>query len=154
MRVKSLALGAAGLLMLSLPALAGPPFVTDDPEPVELGHWEVYGFSAGTQVQGDRSGTLTGIEVNNGAAPGLQLHAIVPLAFDAPKNAPTVTGLGDIELGAKYRFFNPAEGDWRPEVGMFPLIELPTGDAAKGLGGGHLRAYIPVWLQKNFGRWT
>ncbi len=52
MRVKSLALGAAGLLMLSRPALAGPPFVTDDPEPVELGHWEVYGFSAGTQVQG------------------------------------------------------------------------------------------------------
>jgi hypothetical protein len=26
------------------PAFAGPPFITDDPEPVDLGHWEVYGF--------------------------------------------------------------------------------------------------------------
>jgi hypothetical protein len=154
MRLKALALGAAGLLMLCAPALAGPPFITDDPEPVELGHWEVYGFSAATQVEGDKAGTLTGIEINNGAAPELQLHAIVPLAFDAPKNGPTQTGLGDIELGAKYRFFNPSEGDWRPEIGMFPLIELPTGDAARGLGAGYLCAYIPVWLQKNFGRWT
>jgi len=24
--------------------LRRPPFITDDPEPVELGHWEVYGF--------------------------------------------------------------------------------------------------------------
>jgi len=32
----ALALGAAG------PALAGPPFLTDDPEPTEAGHWEIY----------------------------------------------------------------------------------------------------------------
>ena len=36
-------LGAA-LLMLAAGrrAWAGPPFITDDPEPVELHHWEVY----------------------------------------------------------------------------------------------------------------
>jgi hypothetical protein len=35
--------GAALLLaFLSPVALAGPPFVTDDPEPVEYQHWEVY----------------------------------------------------------------------------------------------------------------
>ena len=43
------------------PAAAGPPFITDDPEPVDLGHWEVYGFSAATHVGGDTSGTLGGV---------------------------------------------------------------------------------------------
>ena len=38
----------AGTLLLMTPlALAGPPFITDDPEPVDPGHWEVYAFSAG-----------------------------------------------------------------------------------------------------------
>ncbi|MBU6296994.1 MAG: hypothetical protein KGJ79_03460 [Alphaproteobacteria bacterium] len=40
------------------PAFAGPPFITDDPEPVDLHHWEVYAFSAATQVKGDFGGTL------------------------------------------------------------------------------------------------
>jgi hypothetical protein len=36
----------ATLVIVILPALnsskAGPPFLTDDPEPVEYRHWEVY----------------------------------------------------------------------------------------------------------------
>jgi hypothetical protein len=32
----------AAFLLLSSSALAGPPFVTDDPEPVDYLHWELY----------------------------------------------------------------------------------------------------------------
>jgi len=35
---------------LSFRSAAGPPFLTDDPEPVDLKHWEVYVFG-----QGDRT---------------------------------------------------------------------------------------------------
>src|ERR1700761_2303696 len=52
-----------------LPATAGPPFLTDDPEPVDYGHWEIIGFSMGTSVQGDAAGSLPGVEVNYGALP-------------------------------------------------------------------------------------
>jgi hypothetical protein len=146
---------AAGLSMgLAGAAHAGPPFVTDDPEPVDLGHWEVYGFSAGTHVQGDSSGVLAGAEVNYGAAPNLQLHIIVPLAYDAPKGGGTQVGLGDVELGVKYRFITPGEKDWFPQVGIFPLVELATGNADRGLGDGKTRVFLPVWLQKDFGDWT
>ena len=141
-------------LASSAPAFAGPPFITDDPEPVDLGHWEVYGFSAGRHVQGDTGGTLTGVEVNYGAAPNLQLHLIVPLAFDSPSGGPTVVGLGDIELGAKYRFIDPSGDDWWPQVGTFPLIEVSTGNAQRGLGAGHVREFFPIWIQKDFGKWT
>ena len=135
-------------------AWAGPPFITDDPEPVEYGHWEVYGFSAATHVQGDTGGTLAGVEVNYGAAPNLQLHVIVPLAFDAPSNGSMQTGPGDVELGAKYRFVDPGPDDWWPQVGVFPLIELPTGNAREGLGSGRMREFLPVWIQKDIGAWA
>ena len=29
-------------LLLATPAWAGPPFLTDDPEPTDLHHWEIY----------------------------------------------------------------------------------------------------------------
>ena len=148
---------AAALVLFAVttsPARAGPPFVTDDPEPVDLGHWEVYGFTAGTHVRGDTGGTLAGLEVNYGAAPNLQLHVIAPLAFDSPGGGAMQVGPGDLEIGAKYRLVTPGEDDWYPQVGVFPLLEVPTGDAQRGLGAGKMRAFLPIWLQKDFGDWT
>ncbi len=37
---------AAALAMVPVLARPGPPYTTDDPEPVELRHWEVYVASA------------------------------------------------------------------------------------------------------------
>lgn len=145
----------AGLLAIcSQPCWAGPPFVTDDPVPTPLGQWEVYAFSAAASVHGDTAGTLIGTEINYGAAPNLMLHMIVPLAFDQPDRRGMRTGIGDIELGAKYRLFDPGKGDWKPQVGIFPLIEIPSGDADRGLGGGYTSAYFPIWIEKDLGRWT
>lgn len=59
-----------------------------------------------------------------------------------------------MEVGAKYRFITPGEDDWYPQVGAFPLLEIPSGDADRGLGGGNLKTFLPVWLQKDFGKWT
>src|SRR5437588_11461348 len=75
-------------------ALAGPPYVTDDPEPVELHHWEVYLSSIYQHGPQGSSGTLPHIEVNNGLAPNLQLHIILPNAFSTVPGGPGVYGLG------------------------------------------------------------
>lgn len=153
---RGLAAGAAlGLAILTAhPAAAGPPFRTDDPEPVELGHWEVYGFSTATNAAGATAGILPGVEINYGAAPDLQLHVIAPVAFDAPGDSGMRYGWGDTELGVKYRFIEEDESGWRPQVGVFPLVEAPTGSAARGLGTGRTHGFLPVWLQKSFGDWT
>jgi hypothetical protein len=133
-------------------AWAGPPFVTDDPEPVDLHHWEVYAASARVHDSSGTSGTLPHAEVNYGAAPNLQLHAILPSAFSHPTEGGTTRGLGDIELGVKSRFVQETDG--RPMVGAFPLLEVPTGSSRRGLGSGHLQVFLPVWLQKSRGTWT
>ncbi len=135
-------------------ALAGPPFITDDPEPVDLGHWEVYAFSAGAVGSHDATGDGPSMEINYGAAPNLQLHLIANFAYDLPSGGPAEFGLGDTELGVKYRLLDPAPADWWPEIGVFPLLEVPTGQARRGLGAGYYQAFLPVWAQKNFGKWT
>jgi hypothetical protein len=149
------AFAAAFLLAASLagPATAGPPYTTDDPEPVELHHWEIYlasqdFFSAG----GAWSGALPMVEVNFGALPQVQLHLIAPLAYDRAPGGPMTYGYGDTELGVKWRFVQ--EGDWVPMIGTFPLVELPTGNLSRGLGTGSTRLFVPLWLQKSFGAWT
>jgi hypothetical protein len=153
-QVRLACLFAMVALLATNPVLAGPPFITDDPEPVDLGHWEVYGFSAGASGHGDTSGVGPSIEVNYGAAPNLQLHLIANLAYDDPSGGHFQMGLGDTELGTKYRFISPGEDDWWPQIGVFPLVEIPTGNAKRGLGAGYTQAFLPVWVQKDFGKWT
>jgi hypothetical protein len=148
----SFACAARAVFLLSAPAYGGPPFVTDDPEPVEYRHWEVYLASQQEHDSDGWSGTAPHVEVNYGAVPNLQLHVIVPLAFSRPSAGGNAYGVGDTELGAKYRFVD--ETEHRPQIGVFPLVELPTGNSARGLGDGHVQVFVPVWVQKSFGDWT
>lgn len=128
---------------------AGPPFVTDDPEPVELRHWEVYVASHQEYDPSGSSGTLPHIELNYGVVPNLQLHLIMPYTFRRLSGKTTVSGYGDTEMGVKYRFLQEAQH--RPMVGIFPLVELPTGNSNDGLGNGHFQFFLPVWIQKSWG---
>jgi hypothetical protein len=134
------------------PSLAGPPFLTDDPVPVDLHHWEAYIFSTWDATGGATDVGGPAVEFNLGAAPELQLHLVVPLATASPSGGTTTHGLGDIEVGAKYRFVEETED--RPQIGTFPMLELPTGSAQRGLGNGRLWARVPVWAQKTWGPWT
>lgn len=141
------------LLLVPAIAVAGPPYITDDPEPVEHRHWEVYLASQNFAGCGAHwTGTAPHVEVNYGVLPNVQLHVIAPLVYDAPGGGPVHYGYGDTELGVKWRFIE--EGDWVPMVGTFPLVELPTGNAAQGLGTGFTQVFVPLWLQKSFGPWT
>lgn len=143
-----------GVTLAAPVAHAGPPFRTDDPEPVDYRHYEFYTFAAGTRIRGDTSGVSPGFEFNYGLIPNGQFHVVGPLAFDAPSGGANQFGHGDTELGFKYRFIQEDEKGSRPQVGLFPFLELPTGDLARGLGSGHSRLYLPLWVQKSFGDWT
>jgi len=131
---------------------AGPPFITDDPQPVDLQHYEVYMASQSFRQFGLTNGTFPHVEVNYGAIPDLQLHIIAPLAYVSGPGQPTSFGYGDTELGVKYRFLQETKS--QPMVGIFPLVEVPTGTPSRNLGSGQTAFFLPVWLQKSFGNWT
>ena len=138
----------------SSPVLAGPPFLTDDPEPVDYGHWEIDSFSMGTIVHGDAAGALPGVEINYGALPGVQLHVKASIGFNSQDFTGTEFGYGDSEIGVKYRFINPGDDDWWPQVAIYPAVDAPTGSVVHGLGTGATHAFLPLWMQKNFGKWS
>jgi len=139
------------LLALTPLAFAGPPFLTDDPEPVDYQHSELYIATMQTRTASGTAGSAAHVEYNYGAAPDLQLHIIAPYEFDSPESGPAHEGLGDIELGVKYRFIQ--ETDSMPMIGIFPLLEVPSGDADKGLGNGKTQVFLPVWIQKKWDDW-
>ncbi len=138
-------------LLFAATLLAGPPFVTDDPEPVDFHHWEVYLASQPARDPDGWSGTAPHVEVNYGPIHEVQLHIIAPMAFTLPREGSGMYGFGDVELGAKVRFVD--EGASLPQIGIFPLLEVPSGNAAAGLGAGKTQALLPVWVQKSFGQW-
>ncbi len=142
----------AAAMIFSRDAYGGPPFVTDDPEPVDFHHWEFYIASQDSDYAGDWSGTAPHFEVNYGVVPNVQLHLITPLAYDVPPGGAAHYGLGDIELGSKIRFLQ--DTNWLPEAAIFPLFELPTGGAKDNLGNSHLQVFVPLWLQKSWGSWS
>ena len=136
------------------PVFGGPPFVTDDPEPVPLHHWELYLAGTYSRERGGESALAPMVEVNYGAFPDVQLHLVAPFAYDHPTGEGGHFGYGDTELGIKYRPIHETER--LPQVGIFPLVELPTGDEGRGLGNGKAQFFFPIWLQKSWdeGKWT
>src|ERR1700690_78088 len=123
------------LAFVSTLAWAGPPFQTDAPEPIDFRHYEFYTFASsdGTAKETDTVGP--GLELNWGALPNVHLHIIVPAVAILPSGPdPRAFGLGDIELGIKYRFVQ--ETKHRPRIGTFKIFEIPTGNADRGLGVG------------------
>jgi hypothetical protein len=148
---------AVTALILACPcvASAGPPFLTDDPVPVDPGHFETYLFSQWDSSAGVSS-NVTGpaVEFNWGFLPNLQFHIITPFENATAAGMPQAFGFGDTEIGVKYRFLQESPG--RPQIGIFPMAELATGDAARNLGNGRTSYRLPVWLQKSYdnGKWT
>jgi hypothetical protein len=150
------------LILAAAPKLRaqGPPYQTDDPVPVDLHHYEFYIFGGmdGTTAEIDSTGPA--FEFNWGAIPRVQLHAILPWGVVAPSNNPVYLpggsgprefGLTDVELGAKVAFIK--ETKRVPQIGVFTMFEMPTGSSTNGLGVGKVWYKIPIWLQKNAGRW-
>jgi hypothetical protein len=138
----------------------GPPYQTDDPVPVDFGHYEFYIFGGldGTPVAIGTVGPA--FEFNWGVVPRVQLHAILPWGVSVPSNSaiyqpagqgPSAFGLTDMELGAKIAFIK--ETKHFPQIGSFTMFEMPTGNADKGLGVGKVWYKLPIWLQKNQGKW-
>lgn len=143
------------LCLINHSAWAGPPFMTDDPEPVEYHHWEIYIASQWTTEKGSGTvGTLPHIDANYGIAKDLHLHVQIPIIFCSFSNSLTQYGLGDMEAGFKYRFINEDDDGWRPQIAIYPTIDFPTGDSNKGLGEGQTKIFLPLWLQKKWGDWT
>lgn len=135
--------------ILVMPARAGAPFQTDDPVVIARDRSELLVFYRQTLAQDGRSGVLPALELHHGAAENLELDLVVPIAFHSPPGEQVRRGYGDTELGFKYGLVQ--ETDVVPQVGFAPKLDLPTGNADRGLGNGGGALFLPIWIQKTYG---
>jgi len=135
-------------------ALAGPPYLTDDPEPTDTGRWEVYAYAGGAKAPGGLDGE-TGLDLNYGAAKDVQLSMTLPVGYSAKGYAldGLKAGGGVIELAAKVRLLHQAEGGGGlvPDLAVFPRLFVPTDPA---FGPARINLFLPVWIEKDFGKWS
>lgn len=152
--MKRFAIGlAAALVCLGGPAVAGPPYLSDDPEPTDLGHWEIYNFVNGAKNHGDLSGEA-GVDFNYGPVKDVQLTGVFPAGYDSPSGyrlRRVDAYAGVVELAVKYKVLHQDEHSLTPSVALFPRVFIPTNSH---FGPPHANLLLPVWAQKDFGDWS
>ena len=95
-----------------------------------------------------------GLDLNYGAAQGLQLTAVLPVGFYNNKGFSASglrTGTGMIELAAKYKFLHQNDSGWLPDVSIFPRFLIPT---QHNFGYDRTNLFLPIWGEKDFGPWS
>lgn len=136
---------ACVIAMTGAPAQAGPPYVTDDPQPTDLGHWEVYAFTQAVRTPGLTEGAQ-GLDLNYGPIRDVQLTATLPVEFSR-EDGRTRHAFGDVEVAAKIRVLH--QDAFGADVAVFPRLVLPT-----ARGPGKVGILLPVWAQRDIGDWS
>jgi hypothetical protein len=135
------------LILIQLnPVKAGPPFNTDDPEPVPFRHWEFYLSSIDFFQPNSSSGTLPHLETNYGVVPNVQLHLLIPFNY-LKQNSRFDYGYANTEMGIKLRFLNLKKS--KIQLGLFPVFQVPT-IKNENFSNNHVSSFIPLWFQKDW----
>jgi len=139
--------------MLVSSAWAGPPFITDDPEPVNYQHWEINYAVSKTWRDGSMSAGLPSIDINYGIAPNMQLHIQPRYSYEGTTKDKHF-GVDDTEVGVKYKFLNWEQGGSSFMAGIYPMFQVPTGDRKLGPSRGKEQMLLPLWVQGSSAEWT
>ena len=142
-----IALGA----IWTLPASAGPPFITDDPETPVWHGWEINFPFTLERDQEEQLMQIPLFDINYGLRPNVQLKLEFPFLW-LHSTGKDEYGLGDTLVGIKWRFWE--ESRRLPQLGIYPQVLLPTGNSQHGLGDGKASYRIPLVAQTSWDPWT
>jgi hypothetical protein len=132
-------------------ALAGTPFITDDPGFAPSG-WEidlagVYAFNNTGQ-----SLALPALTLNYSFTEHFEVIAAAGLSATFPDEGSDEAGLTDTALGVKWRFLDEKPDRWWPAISISPNVNFPTASQSRGLGDERWRAQLPIEIGKTFGK--
>ena len=138
--------------VITVSTQAGPPFVTDDPEPPPPGGWEINVPFILEHASGMTEMDAPLFDLNYGLPGGIQLKLESAFEILHEDSNGTSAGLGDMLIGVKWRFFNEEKSQL--QFGVYPQLLLPTGERSRGLGEGSTAFVLPLLAQKSWEKWT
>ncbi len=138
------------MLAPSLAALAGPPLITDDPDTLPTGRFELntaytLRLSARDAETGGRTWEHAAplFDLNYGLSEGVQIKFEAPLAVLDPSGREGArAGLGDLSVASKLRLVN--EQEFPLSISSYPAVGVPLGSRRRGLGAGSPSLTLPV----------
>jgi len=127
---------------------AGNPLQTNDPETPGRHGWEI-NVSHNTRFARPAFGqALPLVNINYGCWENDQWKISVPLIEFDPHPGEEHWGIGDIQLGWKYRFLD--EDEYGVQASIYPQPLLPSGQDELGLGNGRVELFLPISVGKHF----
>ena len=143
------------LVITAATAAAQQPFITDDADATEKGHFHFqfsnqFDLLHQASFPATRQNAVT-FELDYGLLDGLEIGVDAPLLtlFNAPGTDPRrPSGIGDTNFAVKYNFLKENEHSRRPALAIVGNLEFPTGNTTNGLGSGLTDFYINGILQK------
>lgn len=144
-------IAAVAVALITNLAKAGPPFVTEDPEPPPPGGWEINVPFIIERTPGKTEMNAPLFDFNYGL-PNVQLKVEFPIEMVQQDCDGTAASVGDLVLGVKWRLLNDEHSKF--QVGVYPQLLLPTGNRARGLGAGRPALWLPFIGQKSWDKWT
>lgn len=132
-------------------AWAGRPLETDDADPVEKGKVQIEA-AVGYVHDGQTHhfdfplalsyGLIERLEIGVGFGGQLEERE----EHDGDRD--TESGIGDLELGAKFRFLD--QKDFLPAMSLAPTVKFPTADEDRGLGSGEMDYDLTLIVSRSF----
>jgi hypothetical protein len=135
-------------------AQGGPPLVTDDPIPVEKGHWEINLPVMWTGSASEQFMQVPYVDANYGAVEDIQLKVETGWAFSFQGSAGSKSGAGELLAGVKWRLVDQDKGAWW-SLGIYPQYGFhyffTSADPRISQPGNY--ALLPIMASKEIGRW-
>lgn len=132
---------------------AGNPLFTNDPETPGAHGWEINISHNIERLLAERNEDLPLFNINYGSTANNQWKISIPVRHLDPSRDNDHWGIGDIQLGWKYRFIEEDEHGFMASVYPQPL--LPTGNDALvitdslGIGDGRVELFLPAQVGKH-----
>jgi len=140
-------------------ARAQIPFYTDDTEvtPTKVVHMEFFNeFDAlqSAQFPSLRQNT-SNFKANTGLPHNLELDFDIPyISIYRANGTNGSSGIGDANMGIKWKFHQASPGSWVPSLASTFYVEFPTGSPRDQLGSGLTDYWLNFILQKPFSKKT
>jgi hypothetical protein len=162
--IRPATLACLGLLATSAAGVCQPPPPEPPPEQVEpdrpdvtngthivdIGLLQIEIGGLYTHATAAQHGFGTPLTARVGVAEWLEVRLGTDGALSQTDQAGHVTGLGNIQVGAKLRLW--ADPGGAPVLSVLPTINLPTASAAKGLGSGDADYTVALLTGTDVGR--
>jgi hypothetical protein len=127
----------------------GPPLITDDTGTPGNNKWEInIAITSEILHPGQRQFEMPLVDINYGIGENLELSYEVPLLVSANRQEATLSGLGDSEVGTKWRFLDENKAGLSASIYPQFTFNNPTSSVRRGLVAKGQEFFLPLELQK------